>query len=117
MHVSKVMTLVGTEYDRAVIKHPIFSDSLKEGCSIISEEVGELWQAVNDFKEGKGDQESIRTEALQTAAAAVRFLVYLDKIIEREAKVDEVMDMAIEELGIHGRYHTANTLKYYFNRE
>lgn len=65
---------VRREVDRAVVKHGSMK-SAHEGASVIREEYEELWDEV---KADRGYQSSARSEAVQLAAMAIRYLYDLD---------------------------------------
>jgi len=66
--------LTMAELKRAEAKHPDWPDNRFEGLAILTEEVGELNQAVIDEKHGIGDMEKIEAEAIQVIAMGYRFL-------------------------------------------
>ncbi len=68
--VSLVMTAIAQEVMRARAKFKPFN-SAHEGYAVILEELDELWEEVRRKHVDRGD---MRTEALQVAAMAVRFL-------------------------------------------
>ena len=70
------------EVERAHQKHPKWPDCPIKQIAIVSEESGELTRAGNQLDEGKGTFEEIRTEAIQTAAVTIRFLMQLPKTKE-----------------------------------
>lgn len=65
-----IMAIIRTEYERAAKKHPGKNESRHHGFAVLKEEVDELWDAVktDNIEEG-------RTEAVQVAAMAIRFLM------------------------------------------
>jgi NTP pyrophosphatase (non-canonical NTP hydrolase) len=67
---SKVSSIVGKEYFKAKDKHPMFPDNPAEALSIITEELGELAQAIND---GESKDRQIE-EAAHVAVTAIRFI-------------------------------------------
>jgi NTP pyrophosphatase (non-canonical NTP hydrolase) len=69
------VSFVGKEYAKAKAKHPEFPENLAEAHCIISEELGELAEAIND----KQDNERMREEAAHVAVTAIRFLEMLEK--------------------------------------
>lgn len=75
MQTEKVISLVMQELLRAEEIHPKWPTDLVRAAANVSEEAGELVQAVNNHDEkpevGKA---AIVTEAVQTAATALRFL-------------------------------------------
>lgn len=62
---------VGCEYERAAAKFPKFN-SAHEGYAVLLEEVDELWDEV---KKNPRNATAMRTEAIQVAAMAMRFLI------------------------------------------
>lgn len=62
------VSFVGKEYAKA--KHPVFPANPAEGLSIITEEVGELAEAIND-QHGKA---RMKEEAAHVAVTAIRFI-------------------------------------------
>ena len=68
-------SFVGKEYAKAKSKHPEFPDNPAEALCIITEEVGELAEAIND-----GDSvDHLREEAAHVAVTAIRFLEMLKR--------------------------------------
>lgn len=65
-----IAALVLEELGRATAKFPPFN-SAHEGYAVLLEEVDELWDEV---KRQKKDHPSIRAEAIQVAAMAIRFI-------------------------------------------
>jgi len=70
----KVLADVRAEVERAINMHGGLA-SAHEGHSVIREELEELWDEV---KADRGYQQSAMTEALQTAAMGVKYIIYLD---------------------------------------
>lgn len=62
--------IVGIEYDKAKKKHPVFPRDPASGLCIISEELGELAEAIND----KEPSERQIEEAAHVAVTAIRFI-------------------------------------------
>ena len=60
---------------KAKAKHPIFPSNPSEGLSIITEELGELAEAINDNQ----SVERMKEEAAHVAVTAIRFLEELEK--------------------------------------
>lgn len=58
-------------------KHPNWPSNGFEALAIITEELGELAQAMLQFKHEGGDPERIRQEAIQVAAMGIRFVLNL----------------------------------------
>lgn len=74
------------EVERAEKKHPIWPQCHVKQIAFISEESGELTRAGNLLNEGIGSFKDIRTEAIHTAATAIRFL---KKLADTEAVFNE----------------------------
>lgn len=70
--IDDVLASVRAEVIRAQTKHPRPFASPHEGYGILAEEVDELW---DDIKADRND--AARSEAVQVAAMAVRYLVEL----------------------------------------
>ena len=68
-----VLDLVDRELYRAELKFPKFN-SAHEGFAIIQEEFVELWEEITPQHE-KRSLEKMRTEAIQLAAMATRFII------------------------------------------
>lgn len=66
--------------ERASTKHPLWPTDPIHAAAILAEEVGELQREVLQlsYEPGKGSPDRVREEALDTAAAALRFLISLD---------------------------------------
>lgn len=71
----KLISEIMQEYKRASNKFPPFN-SAHEGYAVLQEEVDELWCAVkvNQTKYTNKRKLAIKTEAIQVAAMAIRFL-------------------------------------------
>ena len=67
--VPEVLKVLRREYEAAKEKHPLFAGSLYQAVSIVTEEAGELAQAVND-----GREKDALTEAAHVAVVAIRAL-------------------------------------------
>lgn len=74
--IEKALEQIKQELVRAKKKFPKDFNSVHEGWAVIKEEEDELWEEVRakNFDPKKG-----RTEAMQTAAMCVRFMVELCK--------------------------------------
>lgn len=68
------MAMVTAELARARELHP-WPACPHDGASIVAEEAGELTKASNDWLWHDGPAEDMVTEAVHTAATAIRFLV------------------------------------------
>lgn len=64
------LEIVAFELGKAKGKHPIFPDGNADGLCIISEELGELAEAINDNE----TNERLIEEAAHVAATAIRFI-------------------------------------------
>lgn len=74
MKTEEVLSLVMTEIIRAEEKHPDWPADSVRAAAVVAEESGELVKAVLDHEEKNSSQYAIVTEAIQTAATAIRFL-------------------------------------------
>ena len=73
-----ILGAVLDEMDRAEEAHgPMPTDIVRAGA-IVAEECGELVKAINDYTHHNEDLTDCRTEALHTAATALRFVEALD---------------------------------------
>jgi succinate dehydrogenase/fumarate reductase flavoprotein subunit len=68
-----VVGAVREELDRAMTRHAPMN-SAHEGYSVILEELDELWDEIKKRRAARDDQ-AMRTEALQIAAMACRFVL------------------------------------------
>ena len=59
--------------------HPVWPTDLVKAAAIPAEEAGELLKAANDHGEKRTSYQSIITEAVHTAASAIRFLKNLEE--------------------------------------
>lgn len=66
---SDTLSKITTALQSARLRHPEFPKNLFEQLSIITEELGEMAQALND-----GNERDARKEALDTIAVLIRFL-------------------------------------------
>lgn len=66
--------LLKKELEHARTKHPIFTENAFQGLSIVTEEVGELAQALND-----DNLEKAKIECAQVVVSATRMLEFLMK--------------------------------------
>jgi hypothetical protein len=73
VQISRVLTEVGDELSRALDKFAVFN-SPHEGKAVIEEELDELWEHVK-ANTGRGGE--ARTEAIQVAAMALRYVIDL----------------------------------------
>lgn len=69
----ETVCLIAKELERAKELYPDFAKCEFHGVSILSEEVGEAAQAIND-----GDYNAAQKELAQVAAVAIRLIMFLD---------------------------------------
>lgn len=74
MKLETVIGLVMAEIERAEQLHPVWPRNLIHAGMIVAEENWELTKAILDHNERKGSELTIITEAVHTAAMAIRFL-------------------------------------------
>jgi len=79
MKIETILGLVMTEIDRAEQLHPVWPTDLVRAAAIPAEEAGELLKAANDHGEKHTSRQAIITEAVHTAASAIRFLKNLEE--------------------------------------
>lgn len=72
IQIEDIVRLVTHEVDKAMNKYPEMK-SPHEGYAILLEEVDELWDLVK-AKQDRHDLLSMRKEAIQVAAMAIRFV-------------------------------------------
>ena len=79
MKIETILDLVMTEIDQAEQLHPVWPTDLVRAAAIPVEEAGELLKAANDHGEKHTSRQSIITEAVHTAASAIRFLKNMEE--------------------------------------
>lgn len=79
MKIETIIGLVMAEIDRAEKLHPVWPHDIVKAAAIPAEEAGELLKAANDHEEKQSSHREIITEAVQTAASAIRFLKNLEE--------------------------------------
>lgn len=74
------MSQVADEVARATVKFPTWPTDPLHAVAVLGEEFGELTKAVlqSVYEPHKSSPDDVRTEAIQTAAMALRFLASLD---------------------------------------
>ena len=82
MKIETVLAQVMSEIDRAEKIHPIWPRNHIHQCAVVSEESGELLQAALNHDEHKGSKRQMITEAVHTAAMAIRFLKNIEETEE-----------------------------------
>lgn len=81
-----VIELVLEELAKAEEKHPGWPEDPFHALAILSEEVGELNQAVLQYTYEEGTSAAVKKEALQTAAMALRFLMGLSDYTYKQSE-------------------------------
>ena len=79
MKTETIIALVMAEIDRAENLHPIWPTDIVKAAAIPVEEAGELLKAANDHDEKHTSRQTMITEAVHTAASAIRFLKNLEE--------------------------------------
>ncbi len=74
MKIEKALAFIMAEIERAEKLHPVWPYDNVKAAGVVSEEAGELIRACNNYDEYKLDRKNIITEAVHTAASAIRFL-------------------------------------------
>jgi len=77
--VTNILARISAALDQAKRKHPAWSDDPLHAVSILTEEVGELAQAINDFYHDDGSAERILDESAQVAAVVIRIMQNLPR--------------------------------------
>lgn len=83
-----VIDEVMAELDKAVSKFPVYPTDPIHALAILGEEYGELNKAVLQYtyEPEKTSKEEIKSEAIQTAAMAIRFLISLEEFDYKQSK-------------------------------
>jgi NTP pyrophosphatase (non-canonical NTP hydrolase) len=81
MDITSAIDLIESEVGKATQKFPTWPTDPLHAVAVLNEEVGELNQAVlqHVYEPHKSSPGDIRTEAIQTAAMALRFIMSLDR--------------------------------------
>lgn len=79
MKLENALALVMAECHRAETLHPVWPWDHIHQAAIIAEEAGECLQAALNHREGKGSKRPMITEAVHTAAMAIRFLKNIEE--------------------------------------
>ena len=79
MKIETIIALVMGEIDRAENLHPVWPTDIVKAAAIPVEEAGELLRAANDHDEKHTSRQTMITEAVHTAASAIRFLKNLEE--------------------------------------
>lgn len=74
------MGAVRVEIARAMALHPVWPDDVVYAAATVAEEAGELVQAALDVFDGTKKIDSVRREALHTAATSIRLLMNLEEL-------------------------------------
>lgn len=81
MNDGKIVTEVLAELERATRKFPTWPDDPLHAVAVLNEEVGELNKAVLQqvYEPHKNPAGAVRSEAVQAAAMALRFIASIDR--------------------------------------
>lgn len=79
MKTETALALILAELSRAEQLHPVWPNNHIHAGMVVTEECGELVQAILNHHEKKGSRQAIITEAVQTAAMALRFLKNMEE--------------------------------------
>jgi NTP pyrophosphatase (non-canonical NTP hydrolase) len=74
-------------------KHPLWPENVYEQIAVITEELGELSQAVLQHEHEGGDYQRIVYEAVQVAAMGMRFLKNLDTPESKKRKTSSTEEL------------------------
>ena len=74
MKFENIIALIMAEIERAERLHPAWPGDVVKAAAIVAEEAGETLQAANDYDESRSGKSQIATEAVHTAATAIRLL-------------------------------------------
>lgn len=79
---------IETELGKAVTKFPTWPTDPIHAAGVVGEESGELVKSVLEYtyEPHKTSLDEVRSEAIQTAAMAIRFLMSLDKYEFKQAE-------------------------------
>ncbi len=84
MKIEKVIASVFAEIERAETLHPVWPRDVVKACSLLAEEAGEAVRAANTFDETRTGKKDIVTEAIHTAATAIRLLKNIEETDSNE---------------------------------
>ncbi len=79
MKTEKVLALIMAEIERAEKLHPVWPYDLVKAAAVVAEEAGETLRAANTYDETKTGKQDIITEAVHTAATAIRLLKNIEE--------------------------------------
>ena len=79
MKIETVIASVFAEIERAETIHPAWPRDVVKACSLLAEEAGEVVRAANTFDETRTGKKDIITEAIHTAATAIRLLKNIEE--------------------------------------
>ena len=79
MKIETIIGMVMAEIDRAENLHPVWPHDIVKAAAVPVEEAGELLKAANDHGEKRTSYQPVITEAVHTAASAIRFLKNLEE--------------------------------------
>jgi hypothetical protein len=89
MQLGDYVGMVFEELRRAERKFPGFPTDPIHAAAVLAEEVGELQQACLQWTYEGGSLEAVTTEAVQSAAMALRFLVNMESFRRRPSEQEE----------------------------
>lgn len=84
---ASILMQIMMEVDRATVKHPVWPECHVKQIAFVAEEAGELVRAGNQVDEGAATFTDVKTEAIHTAATAIRLLL---KLPETEASYNQL---------------------------
>ncbi|MDD4818551.1 MAG: hypothetical protein PHI85_11355 [Victivallaceae bacterium] len=79
MKIEKIIASVFAEIERAETLHPAWPRDPVKACSLLAEEAGEAVRAANTYDETRAGKKEIITEAIHTAATAIRLLKNIEE--------------------------------------
>ena len=82
-----ILKLVIKELHRAEKEFPYWFGDPIHASNVVAEEAGELVRAANIFSYEDGLLYTLKEEAIQTAAMAIRFLKHIDKYSKIQYKI------------------------------
>lgn len=91
-----IIIQVMEELRRAEDNHPVWPTCPVKCAAIVAEEAGELIREANLIDEGKGKYENLKTEAVQTAATALRLLKKFSQRLEETKSTNPDMGICLE---------------------
>lgn len=88
LEILSIFNAITRELDRAVSKFPEYPTDPLHALAVLGEEYGELNKAVLQltYEPHKTSKVEVRSEAVQTAAMAIRFLISLDRFEYKQSE-------------------------------